>query len=171
MNALDSPPVAEAPSESPSIVLDSIRGKGYPLRDWLTSYPLILVALDPYTNESSWILETAGDLLHHYSPADVRVGWLVAADDEGCREFLGPWAERYLTFSDPDRSAILGLGLEILPSLLYIRSDGGAIKSDGWDPIGWRTITEVMSSHLSWSRPLLPKDGDPLPYPGTPAAG
>ena len=48
----------------------------------MTSYPMLMVAIDPYTSESSWILDTAADLLHHYSPADVRVAWLVAADDE-----------------------------------------------------------------------------------------
>ncbi|MEL7155921.1 MAG: hypothetical protein AAFN30_04900, partial [Actinomycetota bacterium] len=44
--------MAEAP---PDLVLDSLRGEGYALRDWLTSYPLLLVALDPYTHESAWI--------------------------------------------------------------------------------------------------------------------
>ncbi len=117
MVALDSPPVAEVSSDNPlnTLILDSIQGKGYPVRDWLTSYPLLMVALDPYTHESAWILETASQFLHHYTPADIRVAWLVAADDAGCRAFLGPWADKYLTFADPDRTAILGLGLQTLP--------------------------------------------------------
>ena len=108
-SALVSPAVAVAP---PELVLDSIRGEGYPLRDWLTSYSLCLVAIDPYTIESAWILETAGRILDHYSPANVRVGWLATTDEDGCRQFLGPWAERFLTFADPDRDAVTALGVE-----------------------------------------------------------
>lgn len=173
MVALDSPPVAEVSSDNPlnTLILDSIQGKGYPVRDWLTSYPLLMVALDPYTHESAWILETASQFLHHYSPADIRVAWLVAADDAGCRAFLGPWADKYLTFADPDRSAILGLGVQTLPSLVHVRDDGFIQVASGWDPTAWRAVAEVLSTHLSWTRPMIPKPGDPVPYQGTPAAG
>ena len=164
--ALTSPAVAEAP---PDLVLDSIRGEGYPLRDWLTSYPLLLVALDPYTHESAWILETAGRLLHHFSPSDIRVGWLATTDDDGCRQFLGPWAEQFLTFADPEREAVLELGVERLPSLVHIRSDGFVEVAEGWDPASWREISANLAKILSWSRPILPQPGDPTPYAGTPA--
>jgi len=167
-SALVSPAVADAP---PDLVLDSLRGDGYPLRDWLTSYPLLLVGLDPYTHESAWILETAGRLLEHYSPSDVRVGWLATTDEDGCREFLGPWAERFLTFPDPDREAAVALGLERLPALVHVRSDGHVTVSNGWDPDGWRGIAGDLSKILSWTRPLLPRPGDPLPYAGSPVKG
>ncbi len=167
-SALVSPPVAEAP---PDLVLDSLRGDGYPLRDWLTSYPLLLVGIDPYTHESAWILETAGRLLEHFSPSDVRVGWLATTDDDGCRQFLGPWAERFLTFTDPERDAVVALGLERLPGLVHVRSDGQVSIVNGWDPDGWRGIAGELSKILSWSRPLIPRPGDPLPYTGTPVKG
>ena len=160
-----------ADTNSGEIVLDSIQGQGYALRDWLTSYPFLLVALDPYTHESAWIIATAGQFLRHYTPADIRVGWLVAADDEGCRQFLGPWAEEFLTFADPERTAISGFGLERLPGLIHVRNDGAHQHADGWDPDAWRAIADVLSVHLSWSRPLIPKPGDPVPYTGTPASG
>ena len=166
--ALVSPAVADAP---PDLVLDSLRGEGYPLRDWLTSYPLLLVALDPYTHESAWILETAGRLLEHYAPSDIRVGWLAATDDDGCRQFLGPWAERFLTFTDPDREAALAFGLERLPGLVHIRADGFVDAVDGWDPDGWRQIATQLSKILSWSRPMIPGPGDPTPFQGTPVKG
>ncbi len=156
---------------SSDLILDSIRGTGYPLRDWLTSYPLMIVALDPYTHESAWILETAGDLLHHYQPADIRVAWLVAADDEGCKQFLGPWADEFLTFADPDRVALDGFGIERLPSLIAVRPDLATQTADGWDPEAWRAIASDLSTMLDWSTPLIPKPGDPVPYSGTPAAG
>ncbi len=152
-------------------MLDSLQGKGYSVRDWLTSYPLLVVALDPYTHESAWLLETAGQFLRHYTPADIRVAWLVASDEDGCRQFLGPWADEFLTFPDPDRTAINGFGLERLPALLHVRNDGATQVANGWDPDRWRAIAEVLSVHLSWSRPMVPKPGDPVPYQGTPASG
>jgi len=165
-SALVSPPVAEAPAD---LNLDSIRGEGYPLRDWLTSFSLLLVGIDPYTHESAWILETAGRLLHHYQPADVRVGWLVAADDDGCRQFLGPWADEFLTFADPEREAISALGVERLPSLIHIRSDRYTEVANGWQPDEWRRSAGLVSKIHRWTRPTIPQPGDPTPYTGTPA--
>lgn len=167
-SALVSPPVAVAPAD---LVLDSLRGDGYPLRDWLTSYSLCLVAIDPYTHESAWILETAGRILEHYSPADIRVGWLATTDDDGCRAFLGPWAERFLTFPDPEREAVTALGVERLPALVHVRSDGQLTVVNGWDPEGWRAIAEQLSRNLAWTRPNIPQPGDPTPYLGTDVKG
>ena len=168
IGALTSPAVADAPSD---LVLDSLRGEGYPIRDWLTAYPLLLVALDPYTHESAWILETAGRYLDHFSPSDVRVGWLATTDGEGCEQFLGPWAERFLTFPDPDREAVLALGVERLPALIHIRSDLFVQVANGWDPQGWRNIAADLAEILSWTRPAIPRPGDPTPYIGTPVKG
>ncbi|MFV0258606.1 MAG: hypothetical protein ACK5PP_09195 [Acidimicrobiales bacterium] len=160
--------MAEAPAD---LVLDSLRGDGYPLQDWLTSYPLLLVALDPYTIESSWIIETGARLLHHFSPSDVRVGWIATADDDGCRQFLGPWAERFLTFPDPDRKLVEAFGAERLPSLVFVRSDGWVDVANGWDPDQWKQITGWLAKMLRWSMPIIPGPGDPTPYVGTPAKG
>ena len=153
------------------VELDSIQGKGYPIRDWLTSYPLLMVALDPYTHESAWILETAATFLRHYATADIRVGWLVAADDDGCKQFLGPLAKEFITFADPERGAISALGVERLPSLVHVRNDLNVRVANGWDPELWRGVAEHLSVELSWSRPMIPAPGDPMPYAGTPAAG
>lgn len=157
-------------TELSEIELDSVQGRGYPLRDWLTSYPLLLVGIDPYTHESGWLLETGAQFLRHYLPSDIRVGWLVAADDDGCREYLGPFAEEFLTFADPDRRMIraLGdLGLERLPALINIRPDLTVRIANGWDPMYWRGIADQLSEELHWSRPQIPAPGDPLPFPGT----
>ncbi|MGF1597890.1 MAG: hypothetical protein ACFCVK_13315 [Acidimicrobiales bacterium] len=160
--------MAEAPAD---LMLASLRGDAYPLRDWLTSYPLLLVALDPYTHESAWILETAARFLHHYSPSDIRVGWIATTDDDGCRQFLGPWSERFLTFPDPDRELVVALGLERLPGLIHVRADGWVDVANGWDPERWRTIAGFLSKILRWTRPTIPRPGDPTPYVGTPVKG
>ncbi len=155
-----------APEE---LVLDSIHGKPYAVRDWLTSYPLLLVSLDPYTHESAWILETAGRFLDHFTPANVRTAWLCTTDADGCRQFLGPWAEKFLTFADDDRTVINALGIERLPALTAVYSDLSYATASGWDPTAWREVTAHLAKLLSWSRPMIPRPGDPLPYRGTPA--
>jgi hypothetical protein len=158
--------VADAPAD---LVLDSIQGDGYRLRDWLATFPLALVALDPYTHESAWILETAGRFLRHFAPADVRCGWLVTAGDEDCRRFLGPWADEFITFADPERSAVGALGVEWLPALVHVEHDRSVRVANGWDPEAWAKIAAYMAHLLKWTRPVMPRPGDPVPYRGTPA--
>ena len=88
------------------LLLDPLGGEPRTVAEWLTNFHLCVVVLDPFTNESAWILETAGRILSIYAAADVRVGWLVTATDDEARQFLGPWAEQFLTFTDPDRNAV-----------------------------------------------------------------
>jgi hypothetical protein len=45
------------------LVLTSLGGEARPLPEWLTTFHLATVALDPYTNESAWILPTATRIL------------------------------------------------------------------------------------------------------------
>lgn len=160
--------MADAPAD---LVLDSIQGEGYPVRDWLASFPLALVAIDPYTHESAWILETAGRFLRHYTQADVRVGWLVTASDDDCRRFLGPWADEFITFADPDRSAVVALGVERLPALVHVEHDLSVRVANGWDPEAWGEIAAYLSRVLSWTKPNIPRPGDPVPYEGTSVKG
>lgn len=150
-------------------MLKPLEGKGYKLRDWLTSYPFLIVAIDPYTYESSWILETSIRIFEHFNPADIRVGWLCTADEQGCQEFLGPLAESYLTFPDPARLAVSALGVDHLPSLVHIRADGFVQTAQGWDPKTWTEVCDRAAKILAWNNTLLGTQGDPGPFPGTPA--
>lgn len=151
-------------------VLSSSTDEDRTLGEWLTTFPLALVVLDPYTYESSWILETASRILGTYSGAGVRVGWLVAADTDGARSFLGPLADEFLTFADEKRDLIGSLGLEALPAFVYIRQNGslGSV-AQGWDPERWRDVAEAISEVTLWNRPTIPGHGDPDAYAGTPA--
>ena len=45
------------------LVLAPLGAEPRPLDDWLTTFHLASVVLDPYTNESSWILKTATRIL------------------------------------------------------------------------------------------------------------
>lgn len=136
----------------------------------MTTFHLVVVALDPYTYESSWIIETAGRVLDSFVGADCRVAWLVAAGPDEARAFLGPWADKLLTFTDPERTVVSALGLTELPAFVHLNQalqvEGAA---EGWRPEAWRAVADNLARAMSWSRPAIPTPGDPAPYAGTPA--
>src|SRR5262245_51392605 len=45
----------EAP---PELELAPVGGEARALSEWVTNFHLVLVVVDPYTNESAWLLET-----------------------------------------------------------------------------------------------------------------
>ena len=154
----------------PDLLLTPLNGDARPIEDWVVLFPLAVVALDPYTYESAWLLEEAGRILSSFSAADVRVGWLVTATADEAREFLGPWAETLLTFADPDRAAVKALGLQTLPAFVVVDMAGkiGA-AAEGWDPTTWRAAVAGLADILDWTKPAIPGPKAPGPYPGTPA--
>ena len=50
-------------------MLQPLKGDARPLREWLTTFHLASVVIDPFTNESAWILETAARVLHQFADA------------------------------------------------------------------------------------------------------
>jgi len=156
----------------PDLQLDPINGEPRTVAAWVTTFHLALVIVDPFTYESAWLLEEAGRILTEYTAADVRVGWVVAGTDEQARDFLGPWAERLLTFADPDRAFVKALDLQTLPAFVHINM-GGKVEAaaEGWVPEDWRKVADRLSTVLSWSKPLIPGPGAPTPYGGSPALG
>ena len=157
---------------SEDIELAAVEGDARRLSEWLTTFQLVTVVLDPYTAESAWILETAGRFLTNFRGADCRASWTVCADATDARKFLGPWADELLTFADPDRKLVKGLGLEHLPALVHIRQDLTVVgAAEGWAPRAWEEIGRNLGKVMSWSHPEVPQRGDPGPFVGTPAAG
>lgn len=162
--------MANAPA--PEISLDPLQGDPRPLKDWVTTFHLAVVILDPFTYESSWIIDTAARILSNYNAADVRTAWMVTGTDEQAQEFLGSMSEDFLTFTDPDRALAKSLGLEQLPAFVHLDHALNVVgAAEGWNPLEWREVTKTLSDQMSWSRPGIPEDGDPPPYPGTPALG
>lgn len=161
-----------ASNPSPDTILRPITGPPRPLSQFLTVFHLVLVVLDPFTNESAWIIDTAGRVLDTFTQADCRVGWLVAGDPDECRAFLGPWAQRFTTFSDPEREMIKGLGLDRLPALVHLGMDATVVASaEGWFPSRWQAVTDEVARIVGWKGPTLPAPRDPAAYEGTPALG
>lgn len=154
------------------LTLTPLNGEPRTLAAQLVTFQLAVVVLDPFTNESSWLLETAGRVLTHFTGADCRVAFIVTGTADEARQFLGPWADKVLTFADPDRAAVKALGLNELPAFLQVRGDRHvAAAAEGWDPLEWRAVAEALAKNMSWSAPLIPTDSDPSPYAGSPAAG
>src|SRR5918995_235647 len=136
---LPSPAVATNPPGD--LELAPLDGEPRTLDAWLTTFHLAAVVLDPYTYESAWLLPTAGRILEDFRGADCRIAFVVTADADDTREFLGPWATRVLTFAE------------------------------GWDPPEWRQAVSELAKAMSWTRPNIPGPGDPKPYAGSPALG
>jgi hypothetical protein len=148
--------------------LNPLNGDARPFSDWLTTFPMLIGAIDPYTHESSWLLDTVKRVFHHYSDAGVRVAWLAAGPEDGVATFLGPYAEEFLTFTDPDRVAVKALGLTTLPALTLVKQDGTiAASAEGWDPMGWRSVSDTLAELTGWTSLSVPGPKDPAPYAGT----
>lgn len=154
------------------LMLTPLDGEGRDLSQWLTTFHLASVVLDPYTNESSWILKTAVRVLEGFRGADVRVNLIVTADADDTHAFLGPLTERFLVFCDPDRSVVKAMGLETLPAFVFTRVDRDVhAVAEGWNSAEWRKVAEAIAATTSWSVPTIPAPGDPGPFFGSPAAG
>ena len=161
-----------ASNPPPDLTLTALTGPRRTVAQLLVTFHLCFVALDPFTNESAWLLPTAARILTVFDQADVRVAWLVTGTAEECRMFLGPWAREILTFADPDRTAVKAFGLERLPALVHLGMDG-EVKgvAEGWHPSEWRTVTDKLAKITSWLAPTFPGPTDPGPFDGTPAVG
>jgi len=164
------PSTAVATDPPSELVLSPLGSVSRPLSEWLTTFHLATVVLDPYTNESSWILKAATRILEGFRGADVRVNLLVTADETDARAFLGPLVDQYLVFCDADRAVVKALGLNEIPAFVFIRADGtvGA-AAEGWVPSEWRSVAAEIAAMTSWKAPDIPGAGDPGPFRGSPA--
>ena len=159
--------VAEQVPES--ISLTSLSGDEATLDDWMTTFQLALVVLDPYTSESSWIIDTAGPLLNEFREADCRAAWVVTSDADDARTFLGPWADQLLTFCDPERSFVRGVGLSHLPAFVHLRQDRVVVSTaEGWDPAEWDSAIAGLTRMMSWTKLEVPPPGRPGAVPRLP---
>jgi len=157
-----------ASDPSLELTLTPIQGEGRTLEQWLTTFHLVSVVIDPYTNESAWILDTAARIMRSFTGAAVRVNWVVAGTEDDARAFLGPLATEFLTFADPERTYVKALGLERLPAFVFLRVDGQVVASaEGWNALEWRQVAEAVADTTAWTAAVIPAPGDPQAYAGT----
>ena len=98
------------------------------------------------------------------------MNFLVTCDGDDARAFLGPLADEFLVFLDPDRLAVKALGLKTLPAFVFVRIDGTVpVAAEGWNPSEWRSVADAIATTTQWSTPIIPSAGDPAAFSGTPA--
>jgi hypothetical protein len=159
-----------ASNPSLDVVLTSLDGESRPLEDWLTMFNLASVVLDPFTNESSWILKTAARILAGFRGADARCNFVVTCTADEAKAFLGPLTDQFLVFCDPDRSFVKSLGLGELPAFVFVAMDGTiAASAEGWNGAEWRTVSDKIAVATAWAKQSIPAASDPVPFKGTPA--
>lgn len=150
--------------------LTSIDGQTRTIDEWLITFQLLGVVLDPFTYESAWLLDTAGRILESFRGASVRTCFVLTCTAEEARRFCGPWVERMLIYTDPDRAVVKAVGLDELPALVHVRQNRAvAAVAQGWQPPQWRAITTAVAKERNWTHPVFPAPGDPGPYAGSPA--
>ncbi len=158
-----------ATNPPPDLLLTPVNGRARTVREWLTTFHLLFVAVDPSGLRSKWIVPTAARVLSEYEQADCRVAWLVTGDASDARRLLGRWASEIMTFTDPELAAVKAFGLQTLPAVVHLGMDLTVVNAvEGWEPDAWRTLTSELSRRMSWSRPHIPAPGDPGPFAGAP---
>jgi hypothetical protein len=154
------------------VTMTTLGGEQRPLGDFLTTFHLASVVVDPYTNESSWVLRSAVRILDDFRGADVRVNFVATCPPTDARLFFGPLTEQFMVFCDPDRVLVRSLGLDTLPAFVFIRLDGSiGAAAEGWNPEEWRAVAGAIAATTAWTRPTIPLASDPGPFRGTPALG
>lgn len=152
---------------SPDLMLAPLAGEPRSVRQWVTTFHLVFVAIDPYSKESRWILPTATRILLTFQEADCRIAWLATAEPDKCRSVLGSRADDILTFADPDRTAVRGFGLERLPALVHVANDATLVDAvEGWEPLRWRELTVRLAKMMAWLPPTVPLGSDPAAFSG-----
>ena len=152
--------------------LAPLDGETRALSEWLTTFHLASVVLDPYTNESAWVLKSAVRILEEFRGSHARVNFIVTASGDDATAFLGPLTDRFLVFCDPDRTVVSALGLEQLPAFVFTRVDREVVATaQGWNPAEWHAVAEAIATTTKWNVPTIPAPGDPGAFAGTPAAG
>jgi len=152
--------------------LAPLDGEPRGLSEWLTTFHLASVVLDPYTNESSWVLKSAVRILEEFRGSHARVNFIVTSDHDDAQAFLGPLTERFLVFADPDRSVVRAMGLERLPAFVFTRVDREVVAAaQGWNAPDWHAVAEAIAETTRWNVPTIPSPGDPVAFAGTPVTG
>ena len=124
------------------LVFIPISGRARTVREWLTTFHLLFVAVNPDGLQSRWIVPTAARVLSEYEQADCRVAWLVTGDAGDARRLLGRCAGEIMTFVDLDLVAVKSFVLTSLPAFVHLNTDLTVVNAvQGWDPPAWRVLT------------------------------
>lgn len=155
-----------AKNPDPLIPLTTIAGRTRTLDDWLTTFDLCLVAM-PAKPEAAVYVKASRRALDVFQGADCKTAFLVTANELQARRLLGPAADEYVVFLDPERDFVRSLGLEALPAFVHLRADTTLVDAaEGWDPRAWHRVSEGLGKAMAWSHAIYPLPGDPPPFTG-----
>jgi hypothetical protein len=76
-----------------------------------------------------------------------------------------------MVFCDPERTFVKALGLATLPAFVFVQGNGTITATEGWNPPEWKRVAKHIADTTSWLPPIVPVNGDPSPFHGTPALG
>lgn len=155
-----------AADPDPSLELTTIRGVTRTIDDWTTTFHLALTVL-PGRPDASAFVRVGRRIADVLGGSDCRTAFLVVGNERAARRVLGPVADAYLCFLDPEGTVVAGFGLARLPAFVHVRLDTTlAGAAEGWDPEEWDDAVERLAKEMAWTKPLIPAPGDPRPFPG-----
>lgn len=116
-------------------------------------FQLCLIIL-PDEMEAARYFPIADQILKVLGDADCRTAFVVPTTPSIARRILGKKADEVMTFVDPERSLIAGLGITSLPALVHIRQDTSVGEvAEGWDASEWRRVGDSIAKAMGWSAP------------------
>ncbi len=143
-------------------MLYPLSGKSRTIGQLLTTFHLLFVALDPFTIESAWILQTAARILQTFEQADCRTAWLVTATADECRLFLGPLGQRDTDLRRPRPSGGEGVRPRTAARHCPLGMHGKVYDAaEGWHPLRVARRDRGPGQACQWLAPAIPGPRDP----------
>lgn len=116
-------------------------------------FQLCLVIL-PDEMEATKYFPIADQIFKVLGDADCRTAFVVPTTSAIARRILGKRADEVMTFVDPERSLMAGLGITSLPALVHIRQDTSVGEvAEGWNPTEWQRVAKSIAKAMAWSAP------------------
>ena len=155
--------VAMATDVLADLELTALTGEPRTVGEWVTTFHLAWSSSIRTPTRAHGSSRRPGASLRAWA-ADVRVGWLVTGTADEARQFLGPWADKLLTFADPDRTAGREARPHQLPAFVHVNSPrrgrGRGVEPEGVEGGGQPLPRPVVE------RTRHPRPPGPGPFPG-----
>jgi hypothetical protein len=155
-----------AQNPNPSLALTSLSGVTRTVDDWATIFNLAIVML-PARAEAAAFVPVIKRIYATFGDSDVRTTIWIPSTPTIARRILGPLADDFLTFCDPDGALASSLAIERLPAFVHLRQDTTLVNSaQGWSPSEWQKVADGVAKHVHWTSPNIASNKNPAPSPG-----
>src|SRR5438094_8635996 len=106
-----------AQDPDPCVELTTIRGVTRTLDDWTTSFHLAATVL-PGRPEASAYVRIGRRIADVLGGSDCRPAFVIVGNERSARRVLGPAADQYFCFLDPEGAFVNGAGISLLPAFV-----------------------------------------------------